>query len=188
MTIISFLACGMVLVIVTGGIDLSVGSVTGFVSAFAAWLQVNIFPDLLPRLFPGLPQPVIGLISTTITVVVSLAVGVAVGVFQGSIIAWLGVPSFIVTLGGMGIFRGGVLGVTMGKTVTPIEDSLRLIAQGYLSSELGLIIAVVVIGLILFFSIQGRLTRKRYGFTLQPLYKDLSRSGCGACWCWATCC
>ena len=175
MSIISFLACGMVLVIVTGGIDLSVGSVTGFVSAIAAYLQANTLPELLPRLFPALPQPVIGVLSTVITIVVSLLVGALVGVFQGSIIAWLRVPAFIVTLGGYLMFRGGVLGITRGKTVTPIEDSLRLIAQGYLSHGLGLIIAAVVIGLVVFATLRGRLAKRRYGFEAARLWQELPR-------------
>jgi D-xylose transport system permease protein len=174
MTIISFLACGMVLVIVTGNIDLSVGSVTGFVSAIAAALQAYYFPSVLPGLLPHLPQPVLGIISTVLTVILSLAAGVIVGVFQGSIIAYLRVPAFIVTLGGMLVFRGGVLGITQGKTIVPVEDSFRLIAQGYLSNELGLVFAAVVIALILFSTLHGRSRRKEYGFELRPLYKDLA--------------
>ena len=141
MTIISFLATGMVLVIVAGNIDLSVGSVTGFVSAVVAYLQVNTLPDLLPKIIPGIVEPTLGVVSTVIAVIFALIVGLLVGIWQGAIIAYMRVPAFIVTLGGMLIFRGGVLWRTEGKTITPIEDPLRLIAQGYIPNEVGLIIA-----------------------------------------------
>ncbi len=177
MTIISFLACGMVLVIVTGNIDLSVGSVTGFVSVIAAALQADFFPGFLGGVLPNLGQPYVGILSTVLTVLGSLLAGVLVGVFQGGVIAYLKVPAFIVTLGGMLMFRGGVLGITQGKTVVPIEDSLRLIAQGYLSPELGLIFAAITIAGIFFFTFQGRAKKKEYGFELRALHVDLLKAG-----------
>lgn len=176
MTIISFLAIGMVLVIVTGNIDLSVGSVTGFVSAVVAAFQKYIFPDLLPILFPDITQPALGIISTILTVVIALIVGGMIGVWQGTIVAYLGVPAFIVTLGGMMIFRGGVLGVTQGKTIVPIEEPLRLVAQGYVPKTAGLVIAIVVIVFIFWGILWNRKKQQEYGFTLKPLYFDLLRA------------
>jgi D-xylose transport system permease protein len=177
MTIISFLACGMVFVIVTGRIDLSVGSVTGFISAIAASLQARTFPDLLPMLLPGLVgTPWIGAISTILTIVISLAVGVGVGMFQGSIIAYLGVPAFMVTLGGMLMFRGGVLGVTKGESVMPVEDSLRLIAQGYLPYVLGYIMAGAAAVIIFIMTFSTRARQKQFGFTLAPYWRDLLKA------------
>lgn len=176
MTIISFLAIGMVLVIVTGNIDLSVGSVTGFVSAVVAAFQKYIFPDLLPILFPDITQPALGIISTILTVVIALIVGVMIGVWQGTIVAYLGVPAFIVTLGGMLIFRGGVLGVTQGKTIVPIEEPLRLVAQGYVPKTAGLVIAIIVIVFIFWGILWNRKKQQEYGFTLKPLYFDLLRA------------
>jgi len=177
MTIISFLACGMVFVIVTGRIDLSVGSVTGFISAIAASLQARTFPDLLPLLLPGLVgTPWIGAISTILTIVISLAVGIGVGIFQGSIIAYLGVPAFMVTLGGMLMFRGGVLGVTRGESVMPVEDSLRLIAQGYLSDILGYVMAGAAAVIIFVMTFSTRARQKQFGFTLAPYWRDLTKA------------
>ena len=176
MTIISFLAIGMVLVIVTGNIDLSVGSVTGFLSAVAAAFQAYIFPDLLPTLFPGITQPALGIISTILTIIITLFVGVMIGIWQGVIVAYLGVPAFIVTLGGMRIFRGGVLGVTQGKTIVPIEEPLRLVAQGYVPKTAGVIIAVIVIVFIFWGILWNRKKQQEYGFTLRPLYFDLLRA------------
>jgi len=75
------------------------------------------------------------------------------------------------------MFRGGVLGITQGKTVVPIEDSLRLIAQGYLSPELGLIFAAITIAAIFFFTFQGRAKKKEYRFELRALHVDLLKAG-----------
>ncbi len=177
MTIISFLACGMVFVIVTGRIDLSVGSVTGFISAIAASLQARAFPDLLPHLFPGMAgTPWVGVISTILTIIVALCVGVLVGMFQGSIIAYLGVPAFMVTLGGMLMFRGAVLGVTQGQTIMPIEDSMRLIAQGYLSDWLGLVFAAAAAIVIFVMTFSTRARQQQFGFALAPFWKDLTKA------------
>jgi len=176
MSIIGFLATGMVMVIVTGGIDLSVGSVTGFVSAIVAYLQAYLLPGLLIHILPNASIMERGIVSTVIAVISGLLVGLIVGIWQGSIIAYLKVPAFIVTLGGMLIFRGGVLGVTAGKTIVPIEDSFRMIAQGYISKSLGYILAVTIILFIFSFSLRGRQTKKAYGFSLRPLWMDIGQS------------
>ncbi len=177
MTIISFLACGMVFVIVTGRIDLSVGSITGFISAIVAALQARTFPDLLPHLFPGLAgTPWLGIISTVVTIIIAMSVGILVGMFQGSIIAYLGVPAFMVTLGGMLMFRGGVLGVTRGESVMPVENSLRLIAQGYLSVWLGLIFAAAAAIFIFVMTFSTRARQQQFGFALAPFWKDLTKA------------
>jgi D-xylose transport system permease protein len=177
MTIISFLACGMVFVIVTGRIDLSVGSVTGFISAIVAALQARTFPDLLPHLFPALSgTPWLGIISTVVTIIIAMSVGILVGMFQGSIIAYLGVPAFMVTLGGMLMFRGGVLGVTRGESVMPVENSLRLIAQGYLSIWLGLVFAAAAAIVIFVMVFSTRARQQQFGFALAPFWKDLAKA------------
>jgi len=176
MTITGFLATGMLLVIVTGGIDLSVGSVTGFISAIVAWLQVKLLPPILMNLMPDATVMARGITSTVITVILALAVGLLVGIFQGSIVSYLGVPAFIVTLGGMLIFRGGILGVTGGKTIVPVEDSMRLIAQGYLSTTVGWILAFIVVILIFLSTLDARRKKARYGFTLSPLVMDIAKA------------
>ncbi len=178
MTIVSFLAMGMVLVIVIGNIDLSVGSVVGFVSAIAAALQAYILPSLFTKM--GIAESMSittrSILVTTISIVVSLLVGLIVGILQGSLIAYLGIPAFIVTLGGMLAFRGGVLGITQGKTIVPIEGSFRLIAQGYIPKTIGLIIGIVVAVLIFVGIFRGRSQRARYGFAPHPLYQDLIKA------------
>jgi D-xylose transport system permease protein len=164
MTIVSFLAIGMVPVIVTGNIDLSVGSAVGLVSAIAAYLQSILFPPVLAKILPSLGIEASGMIITLITICCALLVGLIIGIWQGALIAYLRIPGFIVTLGGMLIFRGGVLGVTQGKTIVPIEDSFRLIAQGYLPKNMGNILAAVVVILIFFGILRNRNQKKRIRF------------------------
>jgi D-xylose transport system permease protein len=173
MTIVSFLSIGMVLVIVTGNIDLSVGSAVGLVSAITAYLQATLLPPLMESFFPGLDIAVRGWVVTTLAIGSGLLVGLLIGIWQGYIIAYLGVPAFIVTLGGMLIFRGGVLGVTLGKTIVPIEDTFRLIAQGYLPKTAGLVLGLVVIILIFTFVLRNRKLKAEYGFSLRPFYLEM---------------
>ncbi|MDD3032160.1 MAG: sugar ABC transporter permease, partial [Atribacterota bacterium] len=173
MTIISFLAIGMTPVIITGNIDLSVGSMTGFISVIAAYLQAIIFPTLLPGLFPSLSIESLGIISTVVTVIVCLFIGLIIGLGQGYIIAYGGVPAFIVTLGGQFVLKGGILGVTQGKTIIPIEDSLRVMAQGYLSTYTGIVIAIIAIIIIFISTLQNRAKKKQYGIKIRSIGLDL---------------
>lgn len=108
------LAIGMMLVIIAGHIDLSVGSVTAFVGAFAAVLTVQ----------HGVSWPV--------ALVLCLLVGAAAGAVQGFFIAYLGIPSFIVTLAGMLIFRGMTEILLQGQTLGPFPDGLQKIGNGFL--------------------------------------------------------
>ncbi len=163
MSIIGFLTIGMVPVIVTGNIDLSVGSVTGFVSAIAAFLQVYIFPNLMASMFPGMAEPTQAVIATVATILVALAAGYAIGLLNGYIIAYLGVPAFIVTLAGMIVFRGGILGVTRGENVGPVNDAFKAVAQGYIPNNVGYIITVIVIAIVVYQQINKQINRNRVG-------------------------
>ncbi|MBE3036168.1 MAG: sugar ABC transporter permease [Candidatus Atribacteria bacterium] len=173
MTIISFLAIGMTPVIITGNIDLSVGSMTGFISVIAAYLQAILLPTFLPGLFPALSVELLGILSTIITIIICLLLGLLIGMGQGYIIAYGGVPAFIVTLGGMLILRGGLLAVAQGKTIVPIEDSLRVMAQGYLTKYPGIIIAVIAIIILFLVTLQSRTKKTQYGLKIKPLSYDL---------------
>jgi len=176
MTIVSFLAMGMVLVIVTGNIDLSVGSATGLVSAVAAYCQKDLLIPIVTKIFPDIDIATRGLLVTVIAIVVALLVGLLIGLWQASLIAYLGIPAFIVTLGGMLIFRGGVLGVTQGKTLIPIEDDFRLIAQGYIPKPLGWAVGIVVAVFIFIGIFRNRRMKGQYGFALPPMYLDVLKA------------
>ncbi len=167
MTVTSFLAVGMVLVIVTGGIDLSVGKVAGFVSVIVAQFQADIWNMILPD------QP---LLTTILSVVVGLGIGTLIGAIQGYIVSYLAVPSFIVTLGAQWAFNGGILIVTQGKTIPANQPLFSWIGQGYLKPTQGWIVAIGVIVLLFYAMFNSRQKKRRYGFELSPLYMDILRT------------
>ena len=167
MTVTSFLAVGMVLVIVTGGIDLSVGKVAGFVSVIVAQFQADIWNMILPD------QP---LLTTILSVVVGLGIGTLIGAIQGYIVSYLAVPSFIVTLGAQWAFNGGILIVTQGKTIPANQPLFSWIGQGYLKPTQGWIVAIGVIVLLFYTMFNSRQKKRRYGFELSPLYMDILRT------------
>ena len=114
-TITAIAASGMVLVIVARQIDLSVGSVAALVAGIAAILQVDYGYD------------------TWIVVVTCLIVAGLVGMIHGFLAAYVGVPAFIVTLGGMLVWRGVILLVTGGRSISGMHDSFRILGQGFLN-------------------------------------------------------
>jgi len=168
MCVTSFLAVGMVLVIVTGSIDLSVGKLAGFVSVVAAFLQYYIWTQF----FPG--QVVLPAI---LSVVCGLLVGLLAGVVQGYVIAYLGLPAFIVTLGGLWFFNGLLLLVTQGKTIPANQPVFSDIAQGYVPPIWGWVIFAIIVALLLWNTFSGRRSKQKYGFTPRPLYLDLLTVG-----------
>ncbi len=113
MAVTSVLSTGMVLVIVAGQIDLSVGALSGFLGACSTLAAVRL----------GWPLPA--------AIALALAVGAVVGAGQGSLVAYLGIPPFIVTLGGMLLFQGAMLGITRGISTAPPPAYLQ-IGQSYL--------------------------------------------------------
>lgn len=185
-SLIAILAIGMVPVIVTGNIDLSVGSVVGFISIIVAYCQYYIFPDFLAQLFPSLQVQTVflgintsmnGVISTGLSIIAALLVGLLVGMWHGTLIAYLKIPAFIVTLGGYLAFRGGVLLVSGGRTISPVENTLVEIGQGYIPKGIGLIIALLVVGAVFIITLRGRNQKFKYGFDRSPVYRDLLKAG-----------
>ena len=186
MILIAILAVGMVPVIVTGNIDLSVGSVVGFISVIVAYCQYYIFPDMLATAFPswtvqttfmGVDTSLNGVLSTVLSIIVALIVGLLVGVWQGTLIAYLRIPAFIVTLGGLLGFKGGILLVSDGQTIGPVENTLVSIGQGYVPKTVGLILALVVVICIFALSLWSRKQKFKHGFDHYPIAKDLFKAG-----------
>ncbi len=167
MSTTSLLACGMVLVIVTGNIDLSAGKSAGFVSvvvaAFQGWVWNRIIPD----------QP---LLAAILSVAIGLLVGTLIGMMQGYVISYLRVPAFIVTLGGMWIFNGGILIVTQGKTIPANQPIFSAIGQGYFPKNGGWVIAAAVVMLLFYSMFTGRQKKLRYGFELAPMMLDIFKT------------
>jgi len=164
MSVTAFLAAGMVLVIVTGNIDLSVGKLAGFVSVVAAYLQAYIWFKYLPA------QP---LLSAALSVIIALAVGASFGALQGYIIAYHRVPSFIVTLGGLWLFNGLILLVTGGKTIPANQPWFSDIAQGYVPVLWGWVFGMVAIAFLFWNMFRSRQNKLKHGFELGNIYIDL---------------
>lgn len=151
MAIVGILGTGMVLVIVTGNIDLSVGSVLGFLGGLSATLMIwNGWGTL-----------------ATMTMIILL--GIVIGLVQGVIVAYLSVPAFIVTLGGLLIFRGALLGVTKGVSIAPFNESYRYVGQAYVSNGVGVVIGLIVVAMIIGFTINKRKSRHKYGFEVDSI-------------------
>ncbi|MCR3962324.1 MULTISPECIES: xylose ABC transporter permease XylH [Aeromonas] len=139
--ITGILAVGMVFVIISAEIDLSVGSMMGLLGGVAAIFDVWL----------GWPLP--------LTIVVTLALGLVLGAWNGWWVAYRKVPSFIVTLAGMLAFRGVLIGITNGTTVSPTSADMAQIGQSYLSGGMGF--GVGVLGLMAFVAWQWRLRMRR---------------------------
>lgn len=173
---VAVMVTGMVLVIATRNIDLSVGSILGVVGMVMGVMQTQVLPLQLGL---GLGHPLIWVLSLG----AGLIVGVAIGGLQGAIIAYLGVPSFIVTLGGYLVWRGAAWWVTAGRTVAPMDATFQLIGGGPAGSVGALwswviaLAACIGIVLNLFY---GRRQRHRFRFPQRPLWAEavLGVAGC----------
>lgn len=170
---VAVMATGMVLVIVTRNIDLSVGSILGFVGMIMGVLQAEILPQIL-----GFEHPLIWVIALA----AGLLLGAAIGALHGSIIAFLNVPSFIVTLGGLLVWRGATWFVTSGRTVAPMDATFRLMGGGTNGSIgatwswiVGLLACAAIVAIIL----NSRRQRYRFGFPLRPVWAEVFLSGVG---------
>jgi len=119
--VVAIMATGMVLIIVTRNIDLSVGAVMAAVGMAMAIVQHDWLPEWI-----GLDHP----LTWVITVAVGLVLGAAIGAFQGTIVAYVGVPSFIVTLGGFLVWRGVAWWMASGQTIAPMDTLFRKLGGG----------------------------------------------------------
>lgn len=126
-SITGIVAVGVALVIISGEIDLSIGSAVGLCAIVVAWLM-----------------KVVGL-DPIIAALITLAVGLLLGVWQGAAVALLGVPSFVVTLGGLLIFRGIGLIITEGETIASFPASFLTISQGSLNNSITILLSTIVI-------------------------------------------
>jgi len=160
---IIIMALGMLLVIVGGHIDLSVGSVAGFVGAVAAVMMVQY------KLDP---------VTTTLC---CLVIGGLIGASQGYWIAYLKIPSFIVTLAGMLVFKGLALWILGGQSVGPFPREFQLLSAGFIPDPLGpitlfgapfhattLLIGVLIVAAMFWFDMRSRRARESHGYAAEP--------------------
>lgn len=156
MCITAVLAIGMVMIIVTTHIDLSVGSVLGLTAGLAAVLQVWYQ------------------VSTPLTILITLAVGALIGLWHGYWVAYQKVPAFIVTLAGLMAYRGVLLGVIKGVTVSHMNLDFQQIMGGYLSLIPGLVLTAIVIGALIYGKMRSRMSKLKYGFETRKWGLDLT--------------
>jgi putative multiple sugar transport system permease protein len=155
------MALGMLLVIVAGHIDLSVGSVCGFIGALAAVLMVEYEWHFVP------------------TAIVSIAAGAVIGAAQGWFVAFRKIPSFIVTLAGMLVFKGLTLALLAGQSVGPFPVEFQRLSSGFIPDPLGgldagglritsLIVGVLAAAALVFFKLRGRAKLAAHGMEQEP--------------------
>jgi putative multiple sugar transport system permease protein len=154
------MALGMLLIIVSGWIDLSVGSVVAMVGALAAVLMVRYH------------------VPWGLTVGIALLVGALIGAFQGYWVAYLKIPAFIVTLAGMLIFRGFTFVILQGESIGPFPTGFQKISSGFIPDIfhfqgfhmttflVGIIFSVILILL----DLRARRNQQKYGFEVTPFY------------------
>ena len=177
MSITGIMSVGMVLVIVTGNIDLSVGRLAGFVSVIVAMCQMQLWPRLIPQLFPDQDPASFVVATTLLSVFIRLVVGTLFGIYQGYVIAQLRVPAFIVTLGGLWALQGAILIVTGGQTISARQDAFLSIANGYLPTWAGTVLAAAVTFFLFANMALSRRRKLKYGFELPAMYLDVIKAG-----------
>ena len=175
---IAVMTTGMVLIIVMRHIDLSVGSILGFTAVCIGTMQVYWLGPAL-----GVGHPMIWII----TLVLGLALGAAIGAFHGTLIAYFGIPSFIVTLGGLIVWRGAAWSVIRGETVAPMDKNFKLIGGGIsgitpgsIGATASWILGLLICAAIMWLIFHGRSQRKRFNFALRPMWAEyfLAIAGC----------
>lgn len=152
------LAAGMLLVVLLGHVDLSVGSVMAFVGAIAGVLMVN------------------NGISPWLAVPLCLLMGAVIGAWQGFWVAYVGIPAFIVTLSGLLMFRGLTQVVLGGQSLAPFPKAFQQISTGYLPDIAGgqihllsMILGVVITGILILGQWRTRERRKKNLFEVESM-------------------
>lgn len=158
-SITGILAIGMVFVIISAEIDLSVGSLMGLLGGFAAIADV----------WWGWPLP--------LTIAVTLVLGTLLGTWNGWWVSYRKVPSFIVTLAGMLAFRGILIGLTNGTTVSPISNDMTAIGQGYIPDVTGMILGLVAVFCFVTWGTYQRKARKNLNLNVPDATKDIMKYG-----------
>ncbi len=173
---VAIMATGMVLIIVSRNIDLSVGSMLATVGMAMALLQAEILPKWL-----GYDHWATWIIA----LILGMLLGAAIGGLQGFVVAYVGVPSFIVTLGGLLVWRGVAWWEASGRTIAPMDATFQLLGglpRGRIGGVPSWIVGIVASVAFVAMLIVGRRRRLKYGFRLRPRWAEivLGVFGCGA--------
>lgn len=168
---VAVMATGMVFIIVTRHIDLSVGSLLGVLGMVMGVVQAEILPQYL-----GFNHPA----NWVVTVALGVVLGAAIGAAQGYVIGYMAVPAFIVTLGGLLIWRGAAWWVTQGRTVAPLDRNFTLMgggAEGTLGANLSWGLGVLAVVGTLVLLAYARRRRREHGFPVKPLWAEVTVGG-----------
>jgi D-xylose transport system permease protein len=157
-SVTGIIAVGMLLVIISGNIDLSVGSLLALAGGVAAIFLTKLGYGLVPA------------------VLAAIAVGVIIGLFQGFLTAYGNIPAFIVTLGGLLAWRGAIKGISQSETIPVVDDGFKAIGQQYIDPNIGWGLAVVAILAVLYFAFRKAKAQKDYGIGDGNLGKELINS------------
>ncbi|OSQ27436.1 sugar ABC transporter permease [Thalassospira sp. MCCC 1A03138] len=167
---VAVMACGMVLIIVTRHIDLSVGAILGVLAMIMGVVQSDILPQFLEYNHP---------MTWIITLLVGLIIGAAIGGVQGLAVGYLGVPAFIVTLGGLLVWRGAAWWVTQGRTVAPLDHNFMLLGggiEGTIGATWSWIVAAIAIAAIIYAAIMERRRRLSFQFPVKPIWAEYTNT------------
>lgn len=164
---VAIMATGMVFVIVTRHIDLSVGSLLATVAAIMAVMQTQVLP------------PIVGLESPSIWVIVmitGLLVGAVIGAFHGWLIGYTGIPAFIVTLGGFLVWRNVAWFVTGGQTIGPLDSTFTKIGGigGTLGETWSWIIGGIAVVSAVALQVMSRRRKASHGFAVKPVWAEFA--------------
>jgi len=157
MSITGILSIGMVFIIIAGHIDLSVGSLMGLLGGITAVLNVWLKVD--------------GILAIGIT----LVLGLLIGIFNGWLIAYKKIPAFIVTLGGMLVFRGILVGMTKGTTVASLDPSIRFVGNAYLVDGVGIFLGLIAIAVLVYNALSVRKLHSQYGLAIPPMSVEIAK-------------
>ncbi|MGS4986397.1 sugar ABC transporter permease [Roseibium sp. RP-7] len=164
---VAIMATGMVFVIVTRHIDLSVGSVLATVAAVMAVVQTDVLPPLL-----GLGNPAIWILA----ILAGVVVGVLIGAFQGWMVGYLGIPAFIVTLGGLLVWRNVAWFITSGQTIGPLDETFTMIGGigGTMGETGSWVFGVLAVAVALWMQVSSRRRKAAHGFPVKPGWAEVT--------------
>jgi D-xylose transport system permease protein len=170
---VAIMATGMVIIIVSRNIDLSVGSMLGFVGMFMALFQAEWLPKVV-----GFDQ----WYTWIVVLAAGLLLGAIVGLLQGAVTAYISVPSFIVTLGGLLVWRGAAWSLASGRTIAPMDSTFQLLgggSRGALGGTGSWILGGVAALAIVYYFISDRRKRTRFGLKQRPMWATTTMMAIG---------
>jgi D-xylose transport system permease protein len=164
---VAIMATGMVFIIVTRNIDLSVGALLATASAVMAMTQTQVLPNMLGL---GLGHPLI----PWITIAAGIAAGTLIGAFQGYLVGYMTIPAFIVTLGGLLVWRNTGWYLTSGRTIGPLDPTFQKFGgiNGTLGATGSWIVGGLALAGVLYGLYSARRNRLKHGFEVKPLWAE----------------